>query len=55
MSLSGRAGQYAILQGSSNLVDWLDIRTNKPFSGEFMFCDAAATNGSKFYRTVIMQ
>jgi hypothetical protein len=54
MSLSGPAGQYAILQGSSNLVDWLDIQTNKPFTGEFIFSDPNATNGSKFYRTVIV-
>jgi hypothetical protein len=55
MSLSGPPGKYALFQGSSNLVDWFDIQTNQPFSGEFNFLDPQATNTSRFYRTVIIQ
>jgi hypothetical protein len=54
LTLSGPAGQYALLQGTTNLVNWVTIQTNRPFNGEFQFSDPAATNGSKFYRTVIV-
>lgn len=55
ISLNGPAGLYALFQGSSNLVDWVNIQTNLPFSGHFDFSDASATNTSKFYRTIIVQ
>jgi autotransporter-associated beta strand protein len=54
LSLSGPPGQYALLQCTTNLVDWLNIETNKPFTGQFLFSDPKATNRSRFYRTVIV-
>jgi hypothetical protein len=54
LSLSGPPGKYALLQSTTNLVDWVNIQTNQPFSGEFQFADPGATGARKFYRTVIV-
>lgn len=54
LSLKGPAGTEAWLQSSTNLVDWMSLQTNKPFSGEIQFVDPTATNRAKFYRTLIL-
>lgn len=43
------------IQASTNLVDWLTLETNSPFTGQVDFTDSAATNFSqRFYRGILV-
>ncbi|MGN6644698.1 MAG: hypothetical protein ACTHKU_17045, partial [Verrucomicrobiota bacterium] len=55
LNFSGPAASAAVLQSSTNLVNWMAIQTNAPFSGDFNFTDPNATNQpAKFYRVMIV-
>jgi hypothetical protein len=48
------AGQTYILQGSSDLINWISLSTNAPSSVPFTWVDPAATNfTSRFYRVIV--
>ena len=50
-SVSGSAGQSYLVQGSTNLTDWLDLFTTNPAALPFTWSDAGASNFTKrFYR-----
>jgi hypothetical protein len=51
VGVNGIAGQTIILQGSSNLVQWLPLATNTLSSNRWVYPVAPA--GSRFYRAVI--
>lgn len=45
------AGRSAIIQSSTNLVDWISVGTNTPGAGTFFFTDPSAKNFERlFYR-----
>ncbi len=51
ISVTGLAGQTYVIEGSTDLVNWLPIYTN---GGSFMFADTNATNyQQRFFRAVI--
>jgi uncharacterized repeat protein (TIGR01451 family) len=50
-SVTGNAGTSTIIQGSTNLVNWVNLKTN---NSPFLFSDSAATNyPQRFYRAVV--
>ena len=50
---TGEPGRTYRLQGSTNLIDWLDLSTNTPANGLFRFVDPDAMKLNwRFYRTV---
>jgi hypothetical protein len=54
-SLSGPSATSALIQASTNLVNWTSLQTNTPFTGLLLFDDAQAVGYRvRFYR-VIMQ
>ncbi len=55
IALTGPSSAAAILESSTNLVDWTAILTNTPFSGVFNFVDPQTANAkSKFYRIQVV-
>ncbi|MGD1083115.1 MAG: hypothetical protein ABSA47_00025 [Verrucomicrobiota bacterium] len=53
-SFSGPSATSALIQGSTNLVDWTSLQTNTPFSGALLFDDPlAAAYSGRFYRVLI--
>jgi uncharacterized repeat protein (TIGR03806 family) len=55
LQLSGAAGLTYILQGSTNLVNWVSVNTNTPLATPFYLVDPTATNyPSRFYRAIQM-
>ncbi|MDB6068031.1 MAG: hypothetical protein JWR26_4239 [Pedosphaera sp.] len=55
VSLSATPNQNYILQGSSNLVDWIALSTNTPLSSPFYLADPSATNAPKRFYRVLLQ
>jgi uncharacterized delta-60 repeat protein len=56
--LSGTAGQVVVVECSTNLVNWLPLRTNTLGAGPWYFSDPAAKSkgiGHKFYRGRVAQ
>ena len=53
LNFTGPSATSAVLQSSTNLVDWLSLETNAPFTGTFQFNDPNATARNKFYRVLI--
>ncbi|MDB6068646.1 MAG: repeat containing protein [Pedosphaera sp.] len=52
-NISGPAGQSVLVQGSTDLANWLPISTNTIGTGAWKFTDPqSATNSSRFYRAV---
>ncbi len=52
--LSGPAASGYVIQASTNLVNWIPIQTNSPFTGAFHFVDPAGTAlPARFYRVLI--
>ena len=53
LSFSGEAGKTYVLQGSTNLLDWVPLGTNTPTLNLFNLIDPGATNYPvRFYRAV---
>jgi len=53
LQVSGTAGLHYILQGSTNLVNWVSLNTNVPAASPFYLIDPLATNFAiRFYRTL---
>src|ERR1035441_2984201 len=53
-SLSGPSATSALIQASTNLVDWTSLQTNVPFTGLLLFDDAQALGYPvRFYRVVM--
>ena len=53
-SLNGPPSSAYDIQASSNLIDWITIGTNSPFTGSLNFTDTnASTWGRRFYRARI--
>ena len=53
VQLSGIAGKSYILQGSTDLSNWISLSTNSPVSSPFDLTDPMATNFLfRFYRAV---
>lgn len=52
-TLGGTAGQTVVVEGSSNLTNWIPLLTNTFGSNSFYFSDPASTGGSRFYRSRI--
>jgi Chitobiase/beta-hexosaminidase C-terminal domain len=53
LSFSGEAGKTYVLQGSTNLMDWVPLSTNTPAMNLFNLLDPGATNYPiRFYRAV---
>ncbi|MDB6122573.1 MAG: hypothetical protein JWQ71_1566 [Pedosphaera sp.] len=51
LSLSGELGSHYALDGSSNLVDWIEITNFANSNGTYQFNDGSSTNSSlRFYR-----
>ena len=49
--LSGAFGQTIVVDGSTNLVNWMPLFTNTAGGNPFYFCDPASTNFLwRFYR-----
>ena len=52
--LTGPAASGYVIQASTNLVNWIPMQTNSPFTGTFHFVDPAGTAlPSRFYRVLI--
>lgn len=50
-NLTGLSGQTLVVEGSSNLIDWIGLQTNLLMNDTIYFSDAEATNFSfRFYR-----
>jgi uncharacterized repeat protein (TIGR03806 family) len=50
-TLLGSDGQAYVIEGSTNLISWIPLLTNSPFSNTLQFIDPSATNfRSRFYR-----
>ena len=53
-SLSGPSATSALIQASTNLVNWTSLQTNTPFTGVLLFDDAQAVGYRvRFYRVVM--
>jgi hypothetical protein len=53
-SLSGPSATWALIQASTNLLDWTPLQTNAPFTGSLLFEDAqAAGYPVRFYRVLL--
>jgi hypothetical protein len=53
-SLSGPSATWALIQASTNLLDWTPLQTNAPFTGLLLFDDAQAVGFHvRFYRVVM--
>ena len=53
LQVSGTAGLHYILQGSTNLINWVSLNTNVPAASPFYLIDPLATNfAARFYRTI---
>jgi hypothetical protein len=51
MTLSGTPGKTYVLQGSTNLFNWVPVNTNVPASSPFSLVDPGAANFRyRFYR-----
>jgi uncharacterized repeat protein (TIGR01451 family) len=49
--LSGQPGLLYVIDGSTNLLDWVPLTTNKPVGGQLIFNDTnTAANPIRFYR-----
>ncbi|MFZ9853908.1 MAG: M12 family metallopeptidase [Limisphaerales bacterium] len=55
IGVRGPPSQAAILQGSVNLVDWTNIATNRPFTGQFQFSQPIGGLDGRFFRTVFVE
>jgi hypothetical protein len=54
-TFSGPAGSAAIFQASTNLINWVSLMTNSPFTGTFLFDDGAAMKfTNRFYQILIV-
>jgi hypothetical protein len=49
-NVSGTSGQTVVVEGSTNLLNWLPLRTNTLGSGPFYFNDPSGTGSRRFYR-----
>jgi hypothetical protein len=55
-TLTGRTGSGYEIQGSTNLVNWVTVSTNGPFTGSLLFTDTNAPGlNHRFYRARIIQ
>jgi uncharacterized repeat protein (TIGR01451 family) len=51
LALTGQPGLLYVIDGSTNLVDWVPLVTNKPVGGQLIFNDTnTAANPIRFYR-----
>jgi hypothetical protein len=51
--VDGPNSSSVIIQGTTNLVDWVSLQTNAPFTGSLLFDEAVdAAYGGRFYRVV---
>ncbi len=55
IGVRGPPSQAAILQGSVNLVDWVNIATNRPFTGQFQFSQPIGDQDGRFFRTIFVE
>ena len=54
-SLSGPSATSALIQASTNLVNWTSLQTNTPFSGLLLFDDAQTVGYPvRFYRVLLL-
>ena len=54
MNFSGTAGGSAVLQASTDLINWTPLNTNSPFNGNIIFTDAQSAEFThRFYRVMI--
>ncbi len=52
--INGPAASGYVIHASTNLVNWIPIQTNSPFTGTFHFVDPAGTTlPARFYRVLI--
>ncbi len=52
--VTGDAGPDYVIQGSTNLIDWVELCVTNPVAMPFMWSDPAATNYTqRFYRVVL--
>ena len=55
LTLSGQAGQTYVIQGSTNLLNWVPLATNTPSTGTFKFIDTNSPSFTqRFYRAVFV-
>jgi hypothetical protein len=47
---TGAAGRSYVIQASTNLTDWLNLRTNVGVSGPITFVDSFTNDARRFYR-----
>ncbi len=56
LGFNGPSASSAILEASTNLIEWIPLATNAPFNGTFNFLDPQTTGlKSRFYRIHINQ
>jgi hypothetical protein len=54
-NVTGTAGQAVVVEGSTNLLDWLSLQTNTIGSGPFYFSDPnTGAFSRRFYRAVLL-
>ena len=54
-SVDGPNSSSVIIQGTTNLVDWVYLQTNAPFAGSLLFDEAVvATYPGRFYRAIFV-
>ena len=52
-SVDGPNSSSVIIQGTTNLVDWVSLQTNAPFTGSLLFDEAVdAAYPGRFYRAI---
>ena len=55
MQLAGVAGKTYVLQGSTNLSNWVSLNTNIPATTPFNLTDPTATNLSRYFYRAVQQ
>jgi hypothetical protein len=54
-SVDGPNSSSVIIQGTTNLVDWVSLQTNAPFNGSLLFDEAVvAAYPGRFYRAIFV-
>lgn len=55
IGVRGPPSQAAILQGSVNPADWVNITTDRPSTGQFQFSQPIGGQNSRFFRTIFVE